>query len=325
MASAISHMLFVKELINRLDGGLLRSNLSSGIHFLQAGAVAPDLPYASLFDNDYFFKTQSELADKFHYERTNGVPLQFLVRLKAQWNTLSSTQRRFAFSFVVGYISHLVVDGLVHPFVRDMVGNYKDHQAEHRKLELDLDVLLFHFLTARSGHPIELNYADLHDELSNIVANDYPERDVVLQLFSDSINDVYGERHDVVRIRGWIQGLHRMLEIAEGDHPDIYKIGYINTIIFADFHELVSKYSKILILEKPIDRADNFLHLPRIHYFDDVIPRVYATLIPLVNSVYAELYEGGPSLTEAELPMIDLDTGRLLAANDLNNTPQLWA
>lgn len=324
MASAISHMLLARELINRLDDGPYTPNLSSGLHFLQVGALAPDLPNASLFDKDLFLSTQTDLTDKFHYTRTNEVPLRLLSRLKEQWAALSKKQRRFAFSFVVGYISHIVADGLVHPFVRDMVGDYGTHKKEHRKLELDLDVLLFHFLTEAGGAPTELNYSDLHEELKNIAEDVYPERDSVLQLFSDAIQDVYGQRHEVSRICDWVKGLYRMLDVAEGVHPDLYKIGYINTIIFANYAELLSNYDNLLTLNKPIDREQNFRQLPRVHYFDDVVTRFFTLMIPLVKSVYAHLYEEGPALTATEVPAIDLDTGRLLAANDLNNIPQLW-
>jgi hypothetical protein len=326
MASGVTHILLVKELVTRLENGDLKMTLLAGRDFLQVGAVAPDLPYASIADDDFFLTTQSELAEAFHYDRTNEVPLSMLQSLKQQWKAFTPKQRRYAFCFVAGYISHLVADGLVHPFVRDKVGSYQGNQTAHRVLEMQLDVLLYHHLTKFSGQPIELNCSNIHDELENL-RGFYPrERDVVLSLFAEAIQAVYHKTYSVSTIGGWVTGLHRMFAVAEGDHPAIYRnIGFVNDFLFADYEELRSKYDSILTLRKPKDRAENFLHQPRVHFFDDIVPKFFSSFVPLLTTAYGSLYGSGPMLTEAEIPAIDLDTGRLLAAADLDAIPVLWA
>ena len=191
MASGITHILLMKNLDGKIENTRLKNILAFSKDFLQVGAIAPDLPYASIADDDFFFTTQSELADKFHYSDTNQIPLKALRMLKKKKNTFSKATLRHMFSFYIGYISHLIANGIIHPFVRDKVGDYAQNQTAHRKLEMQLDVLFFDYLTRFSGHTIELNYANVHDELKNFYTDFYPETTTVVKSFSKLINEVY--------------------------------------------------------------------------------------------------------------------------------------
>ena len=73
MASGVTHILLMKYLQSILPNDKLKMIFAGGRDFLQVGAVAPDLPYASIADNDFFFSDQSDLADKFHYVRTHEI------------------------------------------------------------------------------------------------------------------------------------------------------------------------------------------------------------------------------------------------------------
>ena len=102
---------------------MVKNVLAASTNFIQVGAIAPDLQYASTTDGDFFFSTQNDLADKFHYVDTNEVPLRALRMLKSRKSELSKKTIRYMFSFYIGYISHLIADGIFHPFVRDKVGD----------------------------------------------------------------------------------------------------------------------------------------------------------------------------------------------------------
>ncbi|MAF79233.1 MAG: hypothetical protein CME60_13810, partial [Halobacteriovoraceae bacterium] len=56
-------------------------------------------------------------------------------------------QKDEAFSFFLGFASHVVADGVIHPFVRDKVGDYDNNATEHRLLEMRLDVILLNEFT----------------------------------------------------------------------------------------------------------------------------------------------------------------------------------
>jgi len=327
MASGVTHILLMKYLQNNLPEDKLKMILADGRDFLQIGAVGPDLPYASIADNDFFFSDQSDLANKFHCVRTHEIPLRALDNLRYMKGGLTKQEARYIFCFFVGYISHIVADGITHPFIRDMVGDYKGHRTEHRRLEMQLDVLLFHYLTKYSGSPIELNYSNVHDELINFNYDAYPELRKVIELFIETIQATYGETYEAETILGWVTGLHRMFDIAEGEHPAIYKnIGFIEDFLFPNYEELRDKCDYLLTLRKPIDRQENFLKIDKIHFFDDVVPRFYDQFIPIANKAYDYIYNDGMPLTEADVRPIDLDTGRILASNNnLDLRPSYWS
>ncbi len=327
MASGITHILLMKSIQSILPAGGLKKQLQSGRDFLQVGAVGPDLPYASIADDDFFFSTQSDLADKFHYDKTNQLVLQAFREIKSQAKTLSQREKRFLFSFFLGFASHIIADGIIHPFVRDKVGNYREHQTEHRVLEMQLDVLLFYHLTKRSNAPINLNYSNIHDELINFNNDFYPEVDVVLNLFSRLIYKVYNLHYEPSLIKSWIRGLHNMFGVAEGDHPKIYRIaGFINNFLFSDYNDLRNKYNDILVLKKPVDRDYNFLRQSQINFFDDCLPQFYKRFIPLAFKCYDYIYNDEIELAGGDIPLIDLDTGRdLTFNNDLDLIPVLWS
>ena len=327
MPSGITHILLMKNLQTILPESMLKHQMAAGRDFLQVGAVGPDLPYASIADSDLFFTTQSELADKFHYVKTNQVPLKALETIRTDKNQYTSRELRYIFNFFLGFISHIVADGIMHPFIRDKVGNYHEHQSEHRVLEMQLDVLLFHYLTKYSGRPIELNFSNIHDELKNLNPDFYPEADKVTDLFVEKIEEVYGVSYERSLVYDWINGLHRMWGAAEGDHPAIYKeISFIKTFLFSNYEELRSKYDDILTLTVPVDRDENFLKKDKVHFFDDCVPRFNDKFIRLAYKVYDYLYSEGEAVTEADIFPIDLDTGRDLAQNNnLDLIPSYWS
>lgn len=327
MASGVTHILLMKYLQNQLPEGTLKMVLADGRDFLQVGAVGPDLPYASIADNDFFFSAQSDLADKFHYEKTNEIPLRAFERIKQMENELNRKEKRHLFSFFLGFLSHVIADGIIHPFVRDKVGNYKENQTAHRVLEMQLDVLLFHHLTKNSNAPIKLNYSNVHDELKNFNTGFYPEVKKTVELFRELISEVYNVSYNVDLILGWVTGLHRMFDIAEGDHPSIYKnIGFIGEFLFSDYEDLRNKFGSILTLEKPKDREVNFLKKDTIHFFDDCMPHFYKVFIPIAEKAYDFTFNNKTALSSNEIPGIDLDTGRILAQhNNLDLIPAFWS
>lgn len=326
MASGITHILLMKNLQSIIPNGNLKKILQSGRDFLQVGAVGPDLPYACIADGDLFFKIQSDLADKFHYEKTNQLILKAFDEIKKIPGSPSNKEKRFMFCFFLGFASHIIADGIIHPFVRDKVGNYHENQTAHRVLEMQLDVLLFHHLTKNTNKPINLNNSEIHDELLNFDKNKDQNVEKVLQLFSRLILEVYQVKYDTDLINDWVIGLHRMFGVAEGEHPNFYRIvSFINNFLFADYDDLRDKYKSILILEEPKDRDYNFLKKNQVHFFDDCLPQFYKIFIPLANKCFDYVYNNKGQITDGDIPPIDLDTGRDLAFNnDLDLMPTLW-
>lgn len=319
MPSGITHILLTKKIQDKLSAGILKDILDAGSDFFAIGAVGPDLPYASLVDND-LMHNESLLADRFHYENTNLIALKSLEHLKSLKGNITDSSHQRTFSFFIGYISHIIADGIIHPFVRDMVGNYAENKNEHRSLEMQLDVLLLKHFTEKAGAPSQLNYTKFHDELLNFSQNE--DSKFILDTFSNLIKDVYKEVYTPEQIHGWISGLHRLFDVAEGDHPRFYRALKENTFLFKNFEDIDPE--NILILKTPQDRAMNFLQVNQVHFFNDCLPQFYKKFIAVAEKSYEFVYKNGPKLTDSDIPPIDLDTGRLILKNDLNLIPVLW-
>jgi hypothetical protein len=319
MASGLTHIMLTKELQNKLKDGTLKNIFADGSDFLQVGAIAPDIPYASIVDNNPF-SNQKSLADSFHYEKTNQIPLQSLAFLKKNLGQVKEELHYHLFSFYLGYISHVFIDGIIHPFVRDKVGNYQQNKAEHRNLEMQLDVLLMHKLTERTGIGFELNYTNIHDELLNFAENE--DACSIAETFSSLIQNVYNINYAVRDILGWIKGLYRLFEMADGKWPAFFRKSDANTFLYKNYNDI--DQDAVLILKQPKDRMENFLKIKSIGFFEDCLPQFYAKYIEIAEKAYNYVYNDGVALTEIEIPNINLDTGRLISQADLNNIPYLW-
>lgn len=320
MPSGITHILFTKELLNKLSGSRLKFILQDSSAFLTIGAVAPDLPYASIADNDFFLTSESPLADKFHYNLTNQIPLQSLIKLKSLKDTLTLQVQYQMFSFFLGYISHVVADGIIHPFVRDQVGDYAQNKSAHRSLEMQLDVLFYEELTKHIGYASELNYTDIQDELLNYSSN--RESNQTIRLFSQLIKNVYDETYTVKKINGWIGGLHRLFNVAAGEHIQIYRHLEANTFLFKNREDIDPV--KALILKKPVDRVTNFLKIETIDYMRLCVPKFFEKFVRIAKKSYDFVFEEGSPLTDVDIPAINLDTGRLISSDDLDLIPEFW-
>ena len=319
MASGLTHILLTKKLQDKFPDGKLKDILAFASDSFQVGAVGPDLPYASIADFD-FFSNESPLADNFHYKKTNQIPLQALKNLKSIKGQTDEALHYHMFSFFLGYISHVLADGIIHPFVRDKVGDYQFNQAEHRSLEMQLDVLFFEELTKGSGLASELNYTNIHDEIGNFLEVDGVNR--ILQVFSDLIKTTYNEDYSIEKINGWIKGLHRMFAIAEGDHPQIYRNLEENSFTYRNISDI--NRERALILNKPKDRNINFLKVAEIDFFKDCVPQYYSQFTKVAGKAYAYVFEEGQELDENDIPLINLDTGRLVDNDNLDLIPEFW-
>lgn len=319
MPSGITHILLTKELQNVNLAGPVKDIFAFGSDFLTIGAVAPDLPYASIADIDTFLLRQSGLADNFHYLSTNQIPLRSLDKLKSIKENTDEQLFYQMFSFFLGYISHVVADGIFHPYIRDQVGNYAQNKSAHRELELKLDVLYYRFVTKNSGYPLEVIYTDIQKELLDYKSSTNWE--TTFQLFSQLILEVYGVQATIENITDWTKGLDNMYTLAGGDSLELIRKQETNSIQFKNSKDIDP--TKVLILTKPVDRDINFLHNGKIDCFQDCVPRFFDKFITIAQNAYNFLFNGGPTLTENDIPAIDLDTGRLINAS-LDMIPEFW-
>jgi hypothetical protein len=102
--------------------------------FCELGAVSPDYPYL-----DVTHSNACPWADRMHYQRT-GDMVKAGVELVRK---LDGASRQKAFSWLLGYTSHVVTDTTIHPVVELKVGEYQKNKGKHRICEMHQDAYIF--------------------------------------------------------------------------------------------------------------------------------------------------------------------------------------
>lgn len=326
MPSGITHLVLSRFSLDRLDsfgesGRKARISIMSDLGPFYLGAVGPDLPYLSVADTQ-LFANQKEIADNLHYKKTNAVPLRGL--LDAQQLALNGNieKANVIFSFYVGYCSHLIADGLIHPYVRDKVGDYDVASGPHRILEMKLDVFV-----CRKLYGTDVNGTDIHDEINWMA--DCTFEDELYKHYADTINSIHGHNVDAGHVKRWKAAMDLVFELAEGEFPKWYRelLGD-KGVTFKNYSDLKDEEEKVLNLGLPIDAdkhqiKSNFLSKSQVNFFDDVLPKYFELYPKAVVSAYNYVFNNG-TLDETLIPEIDLDTGRLLSNNTLSESPALW-
>jgi hypothetical protein len=325
MPSGITHMILSRTVQNNIadeKDGAINELLSREKGAYLLGSVAPDLPYLSVADTD-LFSNQTEIADDLHYKHTNAVPLQGFLQAKKQADQKNVKLAESLFAFYLGYSSHFMADGLIHPYVRDKVGEYKDAQKEHRILEMKLDVLVAHkFMNT------EVNGIDFQDDLDWI--EDCKYKAEILGSYSGLLNSIYGYDTDSEQVDDWVSAMKLVFSLAEGEFPKWYRnlLGDPG-VVFHNYGDLKNEEAASLNLQLPIDAkkyglTSNFLRKDNVHFFDDVTSGYFERFPLIIKKAYEYVFESQGDILNL-LPEINFDTGRLVANNQLSEKPNLWS
>jgi hypothetical protein len=120
--------------------------LSRNQKFIELGCVSPDYPYLKLGDGE-----QNEWADKMHYEAV-GVLIKKAIGLIQK---LSGRDQEKAFSWLCGFVAHVITDITIHPVIELKVGPYHENAKQHRICEMNQDAYIWPKLNLG-----EIGYAD---------------------------------------------------------------------------------------------------------------------------------------------------------------------
>jgi hypothetical protein len=320
MPSGYTHMLLVKTFPEKSglkdeDLGLL---LDSYMPYFQLGSIGPDLPYSQ----EVFSVTdrkEVKIADKFHYEKTTEIPLRAFELIK----TLNEEQKDQAFAFILGFVAHIVADGLIHPYVRDKVGDYTNNKDAHRMLEMRLDVFFLDYLTNGNGKSLNLNHTNMHDQILDSLEN----FSHVSKLFAKVVSEVHQVELSSSTVEEWARDMHKIFEVAENSNNQFYaKFPGAAGYLFKDKDEVLKNHQSDLLLraDEAKGRERNFAGRD-IHFFNDCVPSFYKVFKAIALKAYSYVYSNGAALNPADFPAINLDTGRpLIAGNDLNQKAPYW-
>jgi hypothetical protein len=214
MAGGYTHLTIADELCSRtaLDvgapggAGLLGEVANTQRHFVFLGAVSPDYPY---------FGKGTPWADRMHREKTDGVVLKSLARIREmRGHAPGSDTWRKCLAWLLGYVSHVAADVTIHPIVNLKVGTYELNKDRHRECEMHQDVLIY---VARKG----LDLQQAHQIVTQVLAcNDpkvhYPDLDDdVEDVWGTALESTYGARPDNGALDFWHAGFTGLVSVAE--------------------------------------------------------------------------------------------------------------
>lgn len=317
MPSGLTHILLVKTLNenSRFQNEDLQDLLDAKIKVFQLGALAPDLAYSQQTPLVDLISDEDECADLFHYESTNQIPLKAFERLKV---LPEGKTKDILFCFFLGYVSHLVADGIIHPFVRDKVGNYEDNSSDHRALEMRLDAIFLDFITSKHGTSVDVNVAGVQDQIGDVKEQELKEISI---LFSDLIEEVYDKKIAPKEIVNWVSDLKNIFNMAANENNCFYAyIPGMKSYLYNDTKKVLSEKDKDLWLRvgDAKGRSQNFLGRD-VHFLNDCVPQFYRYFSEIALQAYLYCYEDGPAISASKLEAINLDTGRLLIADGGKN------
>lgn len=162
--------------------------------FVIAGSVAPDYPYLVLTSGD-----AHEWAGRMHHTRTRDT-------LRAGFSTLRSTmdadERDIAAAWMLGYLSHVITDVVVHPIVNRIVGPYEQNKKAHRLCEMTQDSQIF--MEVKGVEITEGEYIDHLRDISD-PADSNKIHPVVERQWQMMLKDVHQDFYDGTNldINGW--------------------------------------------------------------------------------------------------------------------------
>jgi len=332
MPSGISHMLLSRNLPVD-DNSPYQFKRLYNTRYFQLGSIAPDLPYGAIADNN-FLENEDKIANLFHFtenaqsiEQTpNRLPLLGISQVKKMVQQGTAKRECDAlFWFLAGYASHVIADGICHPFVMDKVGRYEgSNKADHRALEMGIDVLLFKHFTASSGHAIEASYARMDTFIATF--SELRHANFIFENFTDLIEAVYGLPVTTNEVKDWIKGISRLFSLSTGKWPDWFRqLDATDPFVFKEIADVEGQEEDYLVLRKPRFWDNNFRNTALVHFLNDCLPHFNYLMKSFLNYAYAYVYESGPQIVDENLPAFSLDTGRTV--NDPKNialTPILW-
>jgi hypothetical protein len=142
MPGAYAHITLVNiskepDELEKLDGFPTQaiSSVMKYLKYCELGCVSPDYPYLAVGDSD-----AAKWADLMHYENTSTMIYKGIEFVRDE---LKGVKQKKAFSWLLGYVAHVVTDVTIHPVVQLKVGDYAQNKTAHRRCEMNQDSYIF--------------------------------------------------------------------------------------------------------------------------------------------------------------------------------------
>lgn len=194
----------------------LRQLLNRHSEFLYLGAVSPDLPYLS-------FKTGGvNWADVMHYEKTNAIAVYGHDALKKVWAT-KGIKEETQLVWLLGFVSHLVIDATIHPIVQAIVGPYAENKEAHRICEMTQDSLIFFEIKK-----MEVRYSEFSDILK--YCRESPHIEDLIGFWTEQTVKAHAEKHEEPSPGLWLETYSDAIDVAEGGSGVVALFRHLETV-----------------------------------------------------------------------------------------------
>jgi hypothetical protein len=170
MPAFIAHLLIARDLSDLPE---IKKLVKEKNYFL-LGSLGPDLPYyrnvfgtaiGTFFEEKFNPDSPGyyDWGDFFHARTPNLFPMKLIeVIRKDRGLRTSDPNHDQKLSFVLGHLTHMAADQVVHPFVEEVAGPYfvsGRFRRNHRLLEVYQDLLLLEKLESKTAFKT-INFAD---------------------------------------------------------------------------------------------------------------------------------------------------------------------
>lgn len=237
MAGAFTHYI-ICDVAKRKRSSLGRELwrlLNKYSEFLFLGSASPDLPYLS-------FKIGNvNWADVMHYEKTNSIVISGHDDLKSTWPS-RNIDLEIKFTWLMGYVSHLVADATIHPIVQAIVGSYDESdktKEEHRICEMTQDALIFNAYKKN-----DIYYAEFSSILKFCKESEY--FDDLIEFWKLQVLSNYPEKGEEPNPSLWVTTYTEAIDTAEGGSTFVglfRHLGIVREYVYKTKEEILSGYT----------------------------------------------------------------------------------
>ncbi|MDO9530917.1 MAG: zinc dependent phospholipase C family protein [Deltaproteobacteria bacterium] len=259
--------------------------------FLYLGAESPDLPYLSLGGKEW--------ADAMHYRKTNGLVISGFEALRQVWSYKTPADE-IQCAWLLGYVSHMVADAVIHPIVKAIVGSYEENKTEHRICELTMDSLIF-----QAKKHIDITYAEFSDALKFCKdAAHFPE---LMEFWRTQLQSNYPEIDGRSDPSFWFETYTKAIDAIEGGSTVtafFRHLGAGGNFVYLTSEEIVNEHSE--------DWRKYYLEVKLPEGTGTFISHGFEKAVANLVKIWKGLYDGlsGASLQISQLVKNwDLDTG----------------
>ncbi|MDH5509915.1 MAG: zinc dependent phospholipase C family protein [Nitrospinota bacterium] len=209
MAGTFTHWMVAEEAVRKFKGSTTtKTLLQNNLNFVLCGAVAPDMPYLRNPIFHTFIKTHS-WGDRMHYEKSGD----FVIHGVKNLGDKNAPDYSILYSWLFGYVSHIIADTVVHPVVNATVGGtYRFKADEHRHCELVQDSMIFNAMknddiTKSSYHHFMEQVSEKPAQGNNINLNICELKDVVNKYWLKTLKDNHPDAGSLAKedVNGWFK------------------------------------------------------------------------------------------------------------------------